>query len=239
MELFSGRRNTWPQEGVPHQGFSSTGIVLPFVRGLLGLDGSALDKTASFRPGLPADWPSVSVSNWRIGEASLDLEFRRDKGRIVLRVRSEKAAGYRFLFAPGLGLGAGTVTASLNGRPHAVSIDVPPQAQAVRPRLEFSLSGDDTIELGFTPGPEIVLPDAASATGDASLGLRLVRSRLSGGDLGLSFEGRRGETYTVEVLNGERVASVEGAAFDGNRLTLAFAGPGLGYAPAEVMLKLK
>jgi glycogen debranching enzyme len=239
MELFSGHQNTWPQEGVPHQGFSSTGIVLPFVRGLLGLDGSALDKMASFRPGFPASWPAVSIADWKVGEAVMDLEFSREKERLVLKVRSERTGGFRFDFAPALGLGAKVLAASVNGRPVDVVTDDRLSAQSLRPRLEFPLSGEDTVELRFVPGPEIVVPEARSMTGDASAGLRLVRSRLSGRDLALSFEGRAGEAYAVEILNGERIEAVEGASFNGRKMTVTFPGPGPGYVGAEVSLRLK
>lgn len=253
MELFSGHQNIWPQEGVPHQGFSSTGIVLPFVRGLLGLDGSALDKTASFRPGFPAAWPAVSVADWKLGEAAMSLEYGREKDRLVLRVRSERADGYRFVFAPALGLGAKVLSAEVNGRPVGASIDDRPSAQSLRPRLDFALSGDDTVVLRFVPGPEIVLPEVRSGTGDANAGLRLVRSRLSGRDLALSFEGRAGETYEIEVLNGETVEGLEverggpppharlreRRAFDGRAFSLAFPSGPEKYSPAEVTLRLK
>ena len=239
MELFSGHQNAWPQEGVPHQGFSSTGIVLPLVRGLLGLEGNAIEKRAAFKPGFPAGWPAVSVSNWRIGEARLDIEFVRSKDRIVLRVRSEKAEGFRFLFAPGLGLGAKPAGASANGRPLETAAEEPPYAQSLRPRLEFPLTGDDTVELRFTPGPEIVLPDIVSATGDASAGPRLIRSRLSGRELVLSLEGPAGGSVTIGVLNGDRVDAATGAVFDGRTLTVAFPPSARPDVQAEVTLRLK
>jgi hypothetical protein len=239
MELFSGHQNTWPQEGVPHQGFSSTGIVLPLVRGLLGLDGNALDKRASFRPAFPPGWPAASVSNWRIGEARLDIEFTRAKDRIVLRVRSDKAGGFRFLFAPGLGLGAKPAAASLNGGPLEFAAEEPPYAQSLRPRLEFPLAGDDTVELRFVPGPEIVLPEIISATGDPDAGTRLIRSRLSGRDLVLSFEGPAGGSSAIVVLNGERVDTVAGAVFDGRTLTVSFPASARPYVDTEVTLRLK
>ena len=238
MELFSGRLNTWPQEGVPHQGFSSTGVVLPLVRGLLGLDGSAPGKRASFRPGFPADWPSVSVANWRIGKAVISLEYIRDKDRISLRVKSEGADGFRFAFAPALGLGTEVLGGSLNGAPLPFESGGRPGAQAVRPRAEFPLTGDDGIELRFRPGPEIVLPEEPSETGDPNRGLRLVRSRLDGRELRLSFEGLSGRTYAVEVLNGERVAAVSGAVFDGRALSVAFPSGSRGYTGGEVTLRL-
>jgi hypothetical protein len=169
----------------------------------------------------------------------IGLEFSRGKDHIVLRVRSDKTGGFRFVFAPALGLGAKTLEASANGRPLDVAADERPSRQSLRPRLEFPLTGDDTIELRFVPGPEIVLPDAATTTGDASVGLRLVRSRLSGGDLVLSFEGRAGESYTIEVLNSERIETVSGAAFDGHALTVAFPDSSASYATGAVTLKLK
>ena len=254
MELFSGAQNTWPQEGVAHQGFSSTGVVLPLVRGLLGLDGSALDRKISFRPGFPADWTSVSISNGKVGEARFSLEYTRTKDSVTLRIKSEKAAGFGFVFGPAFGLGTKVLAATRNGSPLVMTADDRPTAQAVRPRMEFLLSGDDTVELRFTPGPEIVLSDISAVTGDLSHGVRLVRSTLSGHDLQLSLEGLWGETYALEVLNGERVDSAtflfedingkrhdqpRAAKFDGRTITVEFPSGPEGYCKGEVTLKLK
>lgn len=254
MELFSGAQNTWPQEGVAHQGFSSTGVVLPLVRGLLGLDGSALDRKISFRPGFPADWTSVSISNGKVGEARFSLEYSRAKDSVTLRIKSEKAAGFGFVFEPAFGLGTKVLAATRNGAAIEFKADERATAQALRPRVEFPLSGDDRVEIRFTPGPEIVLPEAPAPTGDLSRGLRLVRSTLSGRDLRLSLEGLWGETYAIEVLNGERVDSASfsfedsngqrhdrptAARFDGHTLTVEFPSGPEGYGRGEVTLKLK
>jgi len=254
MELFSGYQNTWPQEGVAHQGFSSTGVVLPLVRGLLGLDDNALEKKIFFRPGFPADWPAVSITNGKVGEARFSLDFARKKDRVTLRVKSEKAEGYEFVFMPAFGLGTKILQATRNGSPLVYAADERPSAQAVRPRLEFPLSGDDTVEIRFVPAPEIVPPDTPTMTGDLSRGLRLVRSTLSGHDLQLSLEGLWGETYALEVLNGERVDSVTfsfedingkrhdqpmAAKFDGRTLTVEFPLGPEGYCKGEMTLKLK
>jgi hypothetical protein len=239
-ELFSGFQNAWPQEGVPHQGFSSTGVVLPFVRGLLGLDGSALEKKIFFRPGFPPGWPSVSISNEAVGAARLTLDYVREKNAVKLRIRSANAAGFSFIFMPAFGLGTKVLSATRNGSPLVVTADERPAAQAVRPRLEFPLSGDDTIELMFTPAPEIVPPDTPTMTGDLSRGLRIVRSALAGRNLRLSLEGLAGETYTLELLNGDRVESVTGAEFDGRKLKVVFpAAADAAYHLIEVIVKIK
>jgi len=254
MELFSGAQNTWPQEGVAHQGFSSTGVVLPLVRGLLGLDGSALDRKISFRPGFPADWTSVSISNGKVGEARFSLEYTRAKDSVTLRIKSEKAADFGFVFEPAFGLGTKVLAATRNGAPIEFKADERATAQALRPRVEFLLSGDDRVEIRFTPGPEIVLPEAPAPTGELSRGLRLVRSTLSGHDLRLSLEGLWGETYVIQVLNGERVDSASAAfeesngqrhdrptaaRFDNHTLTVEFPSGPEGYGRGEVTLKLK
>ena len=240
MELFSGFQNAWPQEGVAHQGFSSTGVVLPLVRGLLGLDGNALEKKASFRPGFPAGWPAVTISNWKIGEAGLSLDYFRERDKVTLRVRSEKAAGFRFVYAPALGLGTKVLSATRNGSPVAFAADSRPSAQAVRPGLEFALTGDDSVELAFVPAPEVVLPDNATMTGDLNKGMRIVRSDLAGRDLKIRMEGLASETYTLEVLNGDRVEAVSGGAFDGRQLKVAFPGiAGGGYVEGEVNIRIK
>jgi len=254
MELFSGYQNAWPQEGVAHQGFSSTGVVLPLVRGLLGLDDNALEKKIFFRPGFPADWPAVSITNGKVGEARFSLDFAREKDRVTLRVKSEKAEGYEFVFMPAFGLGTKILQATRNGSPLVTTADERPAAQAVRVRAEFALSGDDSVEITFSPAPEIIPPDTPTMTGDLSRGLRLVRSTLSGRDLQLSLEGLWGETYALEVLNGERVDSVTfsfedingkrhdqsmAAKFDGRILTVEFPLGPEGYCKGEMTLKLK
>ena len=240
MELFSGAQNTWPQEGVAHQGFSSTGIVLPLVRGLLGLDGDALDRKISFRPGFPADWTLVSISNGKVGEAQFSLEYTRTKDSITLRIKSEKAVGFGFVFEPAFGLGTKVLAATRNGAPLVYAADERPSAQAVRPRAEFALSGDDTVELRFVPAPEVILPDVPTMTGDLSRGLRIIGSALAGRDLRISLEGLAGETYTLEILNGDRVASVSGGEFDGRKLKVTFPTGGEGvYVKGEVILRIK
>ncbi len=240
MELFSGAQNTWPQEGVAHQGFSSTGVVLPLVRGLLGLEGNALEKKIHFRPGFPANWPSVCISNGKVGQARYSLEYVRESDSITLRIKSEKAAGFGFVFEPALGLGTRILAATHNGSPLVYVADQRPLAQAVRPRAEFALSGDDTIELRFVPAPEVIPPDVPTMTGDLSRGLRIVDSGFAGRDLKLGLEGLAGETYTLEILNGDRVESVSGGKFDGRKLKVAFpAGGERVYVRGVVTLRVK
>lgn len=223
MELFSGYQNTWPQEGVPHQGFSSTGVVLPLVRGLLGLDGNAPAKEVSFRPRFPADWPSVSLYNWRIGSAAFSVDYERRDTAVLLRIRSEKADGFKLVFAPALGLGTKILSASLNGI-HAAFSDgeARPGAQAVQPRLEVALTGDDILELAIAPAPEIIPPSDPAVTGEPNRGLKIIRQALQGRDLSIWVEGLSGESYVLDMRHADRIESVDGADLDGSTIKILF-----------------
>jgi glycogen debranching enzyme len=222
-ELFSGYQNAWPQEGVPHQGFSTTGVVLPFVRGLLGLDGNASKKKLAFEPRFPADWPSVSVSNWKVGNAVIALDYEREDAKVTLRVRTVGPPGFMMSFAPAFGPGTKVRSARLNGAPLALKTIGVRLSQAVVAELEFAVTGDDKVELFLEPSPEIIPPRATTRTGDVNRGLKIIRTDLVGRNLKVTIEGLAGEDYVVEIRNGNLVDSVTGAAFDGRRLTISLA----------------
>jgi hypothetical protein len=77
-------------------------------------------------------------------------------------------------------------------------------------------------------------------TGDLSRGLRIIGTGLAGRDLKISLEGLAGETYTLEVLNGDRVEFASGGEFDGRKLKVAFPAGGEGvYVRGEVTLRIK
>ncbi len=241
-ELFSGFTDIWPQEGVPHQGFSTTGIVLPAVRGLLGLEADALRGALRFAPTFPADWPQVSVTNVPLGGRRLSLAYERGERIVRLKVRSEGGSGAaRLVFSPAFGPATRVVSASLNGS----SLRVDPGAsgagrQCVRPSVEAALSGDDVIEIGFEPAPEIVLPVRAAVTGDTDRGLKIIRTETDAGHIKIEVEGLAGERHEIGARNADRIAAVTGADLAGGRILLTFppGRPGE-FTRREIVLRLK
>lgn len=221
-ELFSGSRNIWPGEGVPHQGFSTTGVVLPIVRGLFGLDGDAAGKEITFAPAFPADWCAAAVSNWKVGNAVFLLDFERQDAKIALRIRSRGAAGFKLKFAPAIGLGTKVRSAAFNGTAIPFKVEETSSAQAVRPRMEVPLAGDDTLVVILDPAPEIVPPGNPTRTGDLSKGLRIVRLGQAGPRLEITLDGLSGETYELSLRNADRVDSVTGAELEGGALWITF-----------------
>ncbi len=234
-ELFSGHQNIWPAEAVAHQGFSTGGVVLPLIKGLLGLDGDAAAKVISFEPRFPAWWPAASVQGVRLAEASFDLSyFRKDVG-LRIEVRSREAKGWTMALSPALGPAVRVRRARLNGKEipfHEVRTE-----RAARAEVRFSLSGEDRVDFVLKPAVEVVPPYVFSETGDLSRGLRIIDLTGNENRLELLLEGLAGESYYLSLQNSHLVDSVKGAALDKGRLKITFpAAAKPGYVEQKVVL---
>ncbi|MBM3311901.1 MAG: hypothetical protein FJY80_10375 [Candidatus Aminicenantes bacterium] len=223
-ELFSGSQNIWPQEAVAHQGFSSSGVAFPLVRGLLGLEGDAARREIVFAPACPADWPFLRVENYKLGGASFDLEYRRTETRVEVLISGRSASGFRFVFSPALGLGTEVRRAAVDGRTVPATLVKKARPQAVRPVVAGVLSEKTRVEIEIIPAPELLPPANETATGDRSRGLRVISQSFEDSTLVVVVEGLAGETYDCGLAHADRVASVTGASLSSGRLTVEFPG---------------
>ena len=219
-ELFSGAQYIWPQEAVAHQGFSSGGFVLPFVRGMLGLGGDAARKEAVFEPCFPADWPEVTVENFRLGRESFNLHYSRKKEYLRLEVKANPDSGFRMTCAPSFGPGAEVLAVRINGKP--VDFKMTSSPRIARPEVRFELSGLDTVEIDLKPTVEILPPLVESKVGDPDRGLKIIRVIREGDELRILVEGLTGQTYSLGLTCGELIGSSRGAVLSGNRLDARF-----------------
>jgi len=239
-EVFSGARNIWPQEAVAHQGFCSAGVVLPFVRGLLGLEGNAPGKKIVFGPRFPADWDEVSVENFRIGEEVVSIRYERQDGKIEVTVWSENKAGFQMTFSPALGLGTRVLGALVNGKPAEIGAGSGLSLQAVHPIVEFPLTGKDTIVLEFEPSAEVLPPPVRTRTGDTDQGLKIIRTELAENKLRVVVEGLSGEIYDLPIANSVLVVSVQGAEMDHGKLVIRIPDkPEGGFVRHAIILEIK
>jgi len=239
-EVFSGAQNIWPQEAVAHQGFCSAGVVLPFVRGLLGLEGNAPGKRIVFGPCFPADWREVSIENFRVGAEVVSIRYERQDGKIEVTVWSENKAGFQMMFSPALGLGTRVLGALVNGKPAEIETGQGLSLQAVRPTVELSLTGKDTIVLEFEPSAEVLPPPVRTRTGDADQGLKIIRTEFTGNNLRVVVEGLAGESYDLPIANAVRVVSVQGAERNGGMLVIRIPDkPEGGFVRHEIVLEMK
>jgi hypothetical protein len=219
-ELFSGAQYVWPQEAVAHQGFSTGGFVLPFVRGLLGLGGDAGARPAVFEPRFPADWPEVTVENFRLGPERFELEYVRGKKSARLEVAGKPESGFGMVFAPSFGPGTEVPAVRVNGKPADFKMTSSPRL--TRPEVRFDLSGRDVVEIDLKPTVEVLPPGVDLKIGDPDRGLKIIRVVREEDKLRILVEGLAAQTYTLGITRGELIRDVQGAELAGNRLEIRF-----------------
>lgn len=216
-EVFSGTHHVWPQESVPHQGFSSAGVVLPAVRGLCGLEGNAAKKVLSFSPQFPTDWKAVHLSNFRVGEAHFSFNYQRKEDQILITVEPQKAEGYTLHLSPAVGLEPQIESLTVNGNP--VEFDVNSFSQVVQPSAHIPIENETIhIQISVVPGIEILPPLFKSQVGDRNQGLKILSVQKNKNSLKIKVEGVSGRKYQLRILNSNLVRKIEGATLNGEKL---------------------
>jgi glycogen debranching enzyme len=218
-EVFSGTNNVWPQEAVSHQGFSTAGVVLPFVRGLLGLEGNALEKSLTFSPHFPANWTYASIKNYVVGQAKFSFDYERKTDRISLKVSTKNAAGYKITFAPAMGIGTEFTSLSVDGKP--AEMKTHEKAQVAQATVEIPVrDGMMQLDLEYIPTVEILPVVPKTKVGDSNKGLKMISVKKEVSRLKIEVEGLACRTYALQITNPEMIATAEGAELKDDDLIL-------------------
>ena len=219
-EVFSGYQNIWPQEAVAHQGFCSAGVVLPLVRGMLGLEPDVPGRRITFAPHFPPDWQEVTVENIPFGQGSARLVYARQRDTIRLSASGTLPPGTVMHFAPAVGIGSRILSVSVNGS--AVSFRERPGAQTVQPLIEWPFEGPTECVVVIDAAPEIVPPDPPARTGETNSGIKLIATTREGDGFRVVLEGLAGRTYALRITRADKVASVTGGDLSGDTLQIRF-----------------
>lgn len=238
-EVFSGSYNIYPQEAVCQQGFSTAGVVLPFVRGLLGLKGDAIQKTITFAPHFPADWKYVSVDNYQIGKAIFSLSYNRGKDKITIEINGKHSHDYTLQVTPALGIGSIINKVTVNGE--TAQFEQVLSTQTVQPVVNIaSKGGSATVEIEFNPTVEILPPYIETKTGDMNKGLKIISLRKEENQLKVDIEGLSGKSYVLEVVNPELIYQIKGASRKGNRIEVKMPNGKVDeFVAHQVIIKMK
>lgn len=219
-EVFSGSRCIWPQEAVSHQGFSSAGVILPFVSGLLGVSGNALKRELTFSPQLPPDWDTLHVENLRIGKSRWTLDFSKNCNKIVVKVSGENCDGYNVVVSPGLFATWVVKKVFVNG--NEVEYNCKKTEYLVFPEVQFNSSGEDIVSIEYEPSFTILPPARSPEVGYEAKGLRITSLKYNEGNIDLVVEGRTGNSYVLGLLYPEHIKSIEGAKVINGKLKIDF-----------------
>jgi hypothetical protein len=226
-EHMNGDRYLAGERSVPHQLFSSVGVVVPAVRGLLGLSTSVEGgrRVLRFRPQPRPDWSFLRFSGYVAGNDRIAGEVDQQQGRTIVRLSAS---------------GPDPMTAD-------VAVPVPPLARIGRVTLNGQLAkfeqrqvqGTNSVELRFdtarnavvtaeySGGIGIVPPIVDASPGDRAASLKVMQISVTGPDsLELEVAGRAGGANTLYVATTFPKIIADGAtvqkAAGGYRLVIPF-----------------
>ena len=171
-QFLSGDRAQSPARALPHMLLSSSAVVHPMVRGLLGLGGDAIDGTFSFVPHLPAQWPSLKFELYRIGQSWVSGEVTRQNGTLRIRL-TVIGKPLRMYVAPALASGTAIKNLRVNGKKAQAKLETTDADVHAVLETKESTSVDIVFQLreGIETHPELpvfLVGDSANPSSDRS-----------------------------------------------------------------------
>jgi glycogen debranching enzyme len=195
----------------PHQIWSAAMVVSPILRGMLGLKRDGQSHTLRFAPEVPADWTWFRVHNLRVGDAVLDLEYRKTTEGITFTVNRTGSGECSIEFSPSISLHATVQGVELNGHRIDAHPELNSQDQHISVRFDTS-PGKNKLRILMRGDFGLSFHSGLPPLGGSSQGLRITGEKWSPGrdSLELSFSGKPGKQYNLEAWNAGQIASVDG-----------------------------
>jgi glycogen debranching enzyme len=201
-------------ESVPEQTWSSAGLFLATVHGMLGLQVDAARHRLIFAPRLPLRWDHVNLERVRVGKSVLKLQLRRWHDRIELAVENTGPA-VSIEFRPEIPLGAAEVAASAESeqrKPTRLRADVEQDAQDEDVVTAFTTEqGDTRCLIHFHGGVQVSVPHPQLRIGDSSTGLRIVDVNLKSQTLSITAYVKRAGEAHFNLRTAWKLADAKGA----------------------------
>lgn len=248
-ELMNGDRYLPGEFAVPHQLFSSDGVLLPAVRGVLGLEvqgpSSGPDSMlqVSFEPNLPADWPFLRFQRYAIGAGHLAGEILQQPSQIILHLAYDGASPVRVKLAPSIPAAAHVKTVRLDGQPIPFTVrDFGSFLRVEIAPLALRASQPLALSIDYDGGIAIVPPTPHPQPGDHTSSLKILNVQSNTQNpkclVQLSLLGLGGRTYPLQILSTIPNLKATGANLDqrDTRYTLQIPFEGSNYTPRQVCL---
>ncbi|MEW6455695.1 MAG: GH116 family glycosyl hydrolase, partial [Acidobacteriota bacterium] len=196
-EVFSGENFIPLNESVPHQGFSSNGFLLPLIKGLLGLSVDSLKNVVHFNPQIPEEWKFLNVENVKINDNRLSLYLKKQDGKINLKILKNGDDRIDFQFSPFFPFGTKILKVKLNDKD--IPFKIKNLSSGISPDIKFSSDKKDILEIQFTEGPVILVPEEKIQVGDTDRFLKITGIYGKGKKLEILFEGISGKEYFLKI----------------------------------------
>jgi hypothetical protein len=231
------------ERSVPHQLFSSVGVLVPIVRDLFGL--VAIDANhVRVAPQLSADWQHAKFSNFAHLGGRLSGEFSQQPNELTITLECSGSEPLSVELNPALPAGAHVRRVLVDGKPVMVApiVYVGDSAHAL---LRMQVRNRITVVIEHEGGIGIVPPAAAPQPGDRTSSLKIIRvehdAEKTPREMNLTLAGLGGRTYTLDLVTTVPNLTAEGAAVkkteNGYRLEISFEGPENDYVTRQIRLR--
>jgi glycogen debranching enzyme len=197
----------------PHQIWSAAMVVSPLLRGMFGLSIDAKAATLTFAPHLPADWDALGISNLRVGENKLQLNFTKSTEGIFLEIGRTAGSGESTIeFRPSISLCAAVQKVELDGKPLPFRVEANEEDQHVVARFPVS-EGPKLLRIFVSNDFAVTATPALPPLGSVSSGLRILSETWSPShdQLTLDISGSTGARYELRLWNAAQIERIEGA----------------------------
>jgi hypothetical protein len=247
-EHMNGDRYLPGERSVPHQLFSSIGVVVPAVKGLLGLETSETvdaegkaKSEISFHPRVPADWSYLRFSKYAIGTvgAQLSGEVRQEKGKSIVKLDYAGGQEISAKVAVPIPLLARVKRVNVNGQP--AKFRILEEGDTRGAEVATVLREKAEIEAEYDGGVGIVPPVAEPEPGERTAGLKVMRTAAGLNTIELTVAGLGGHSYALDLVTalpgptGEGIRATKTSA--GYRLDIPF--EGTSYVQRVIQLKFQ
>ncbi len=235
-EVFSGSINTKLGEAYHDQGFCTSGYMFPMINGLLGLEVDALNNMVIFAPKIPADWKYLKITNIKVGEIVLNLEYRIEKDLKKLSIEKKGEKEIEFIFEPDFSPVAEITRVTLDGKNHKYEFAAGEQANQLKTTIKIKRENELTIN--FSPSPEIFIIPQTTQIGATNEGLKVISQKLAGKKLTIEVEGLPGKNYELGITNGNLAGSINGAVIKNGRLLISVKGNGTDFIKHYISIEV-
>lgn len=190
-------------------------VISPILRGLFGLQVDAEKHQVTLAPHIPADWTSFTIRNVRVGDAGLDIHYKKSADNVTLEAKRSGTGDCWVEFSPALSLRAEVVSVELNGRP--LTFKVQPNQNDQHLLVRFPVSGSsNTLTIRVKNDFGLTVTNELPPLGSASRALRVISETWNSARTQLTIEvsGRAGSRYELGVWNAGQVSSVDGGTLN-------------------------
>jgi hypothetical protein len=210
-EVLAGNVFSPQSESVPEQTWSSAAFLSAAVHGLFGLEINTVNGTLALAPHLPTNWEYASLRDVQMGNSKLTFVFRQSLNGLTVHVENT-GDRVHVLYSPAIPLGAGTVTASADGRKLAVGITI--HQQDVHADLQLEIPhGPSTITVHYDNGIGVIMPAPHPSIGEPSSGMKLASMALDGNVLRLDVDVVPATDNKLELLTNRTIQRATNARF--------------------------